>query len=402
MFFDLVRDADIVAENLAPGTLERLDLAYPVLSEINPRVILARVKGFGTYGPYSAYKSFDPVAQAAGGAFCATGEPDGPPMRPGTTSGDSATGMHAAIGILAALWQRQATGRGQVVEVSMQDAIVNLSRTWMARAEQGAVSPPRTGNSMRNAPGVGTYKCAPGGPDDYVYMIASPQRRSMWSGLANAIGRPDLIDDPRWADPDATAAATAEINAEIEAWTQNHTKFEVMKILGEAGVPASATFNAVDIYADDHLRERGMIRTIDHPTYGEFTLPGCPVQLSDSPVDFRPAPLLGQHNAEVFGEAFYDADRAAGTPKGHIDVRRSTPTRLLALTPIEDEFDAMRSALERMGLEPADKSIGALQGLPAGRLVVARGGLGKAQFGIQAQHALERLGCSSAQAPPAD
>ena len=308
MFFDFVRDADIVAENLAPGTLERLNLAYDVLSEINPRVILARVKGFGTYGPYSGYKSFDPVAQAAGGAFCATGEPDGPPMRPGTTSGDSATGMHTAIGILAALWQRQATGRGQVVEVSMQDAIVNLSRTWMARAEQGAVSPPRTGNSMRNSPGVGTYRCAPGGPDDYVYMIASPQRRSMWAGLANAIGRPDLIDDPRWSDPDATAAATPEINAEIEEWTQKHTKFEVMKILGERGVPASACFNAVDIYADDHLRERGMISAIDHPTYGEFTLPGCPVQLSDSPVDLKPAPLLGQHNAEVFGEAFdYDA-----------------------------------------------------------------------------------------------
>ena len=275
-----------------------------MLTEINPRIILARVKGFGTYGPYSSYKSFDPVAQAAGGGFCATGEPGGPPMRPGTTSGDSATGMHAAIGILAALWQRQATGRGQVVEVSMQDAIVNLSRTWMARAEQGKISPERTGNSLRSSPGVGTFKCAPGGADDYVYMIASPARKPMWSALATAIGREDLIDDPRLKDAGEMAEATDEINLAIDAWTQQHTKFDVMKILGEAGVPASACFNAVDLYADEHLRQREMIVTVDHPEYGPFTLPGCPVKMADSPVDFTAAPLLGQHNEEVFAEAF--------------------------------------------------------------------------------------------------
>ena len=304
MFFDLVREGDVVAENLAPGTLERLGLGYDVLSDVNPKIILARVKGFGTYGPYSGYKSFDPVAQAAGGGFCATGEPDGPPMRPGTTSGDSATGMHAALGILAALWQRQATGRGQVVEVSMQDAIVNLSRTWMARAEQGEVSPPRTGNSLRSSPGVGTFACAPGGYDDYVYMIASPARRAMWEALMTIIGREDLIDDPRLDDPAVAIETADEINAVISEWTRRKTKFEVMKILGEAGVPASACFNAVDIYADAHLREREMIVSVKHPERGDFTLPGCPVKLSDSPVEFTAAPLLGQHNAEVYAEFF--------------------------------------------------------------------------------------------------
>ena len=319
MFFDLVRDGDIVAENLAPGTLERLQLGYEVLSEVNPKVILARVKGFGTYGPYSGYKSFDPVAQAAGGGFCATGEPDGPPMRPGTTSGDSATGMHAAIGILAALWQRQTTGRGQVIEVSMQDAIVNLSRTWMARSEQGQVSPERTGNSLRASPGVGTFRCAPGGPDDYVYMIASPARRPMWTALVSAIGRDDLIDDPRLADPDQAQQATDEINSVIDAWTQAHTKFEVMKILGEKGVPCSACFNAVDLYADEHLKQREMIVTVDHPTYGPFTLPGCPVKMSDSPVDFSPAPLLGQHNTEVYAESFgFGADMLDSLKHGSV------------------------------------------------------------------------------------
>jgi formyl-CoA transferase len=212
--------------------------------------------------------------------------------------------MHAAIGILAALWQRQATGRGQTVEVSMQDAIVNLSRTWMARSEQGQVSPGRTGNSLRASPGVGTFQCAPGGPDDYVYMIASPARKPMWSALATSIGRDDLIDDPRLKDPVEMAKATDEINSAIDSWTQQHTKFEVMKILGEAGVPASACFNAVDLYSDEHLRQREMIVTVDHAEHGPFTLPGCPVKMSDSPVDFTAAPLLGQHNEEVFSEAF--------------------------------------------------------------------------------------------------
>ena len=308
MFFDMVQQGDVVAENLAPGTLERLGLDYDTLSDVNPRIILARVKGFGTYGPYSGYKSFDPVAQAAGGGFCATGEPDGPPMRPGTTSGDSATGMHAALGILAALWQRQTTGRGQVVEVSMQDAIVNLSRTWMARSEEGKVSPERTGNSLRASPGVGTFRCAPGGPDDYVYMIASPARKAMWAELVRAIGHEELLEDPRLDEPQPGEEVTGEINGLIDGWTRKHTKFEVMKILGQRGVPCSACFNAVDLYADEHLRQREMIVTIEHPERGEFALPGCPVKLSDSPVDFRPAPLLGQHNIEVFGQFFeYDS-----------------------------------------------------------------------------------------------
>ena len=145
ILFDLLREADIMAENLAPDTLERLGLGYDVVSQVNPRIILARIKGFGTYGPYSGYKSFDPVAQAAGGAFCATGDPDGPPMKPGITVGDTGTGMHAVIGILAALWQRQSTGKGQVVELSMQDAIVNIARVWMSRSKQGTETPPRRG-----------------------------------------------------------------------------------------------------------------------------------------------------------------------------------------------------------------------------------------------------------------
>jgi formyl-CoA transferase len=301
ILFDLVRQGDIVAENMAPDALERLGLGYDVLSSVNPRIILARIKGFGTYGPYSEYKSFDPIAQAAGGSFCATGDPDGPPTPPGVNIGDTGTGMHAVIGILAALWQRQSTGRGQVVEVSMQDAVVNFGRVWMSRSDQGKVSPPRRGNG-RSRPSTGTFRCAPGGPDDYIYIIAVPARGRMWHALLKAIGREELIEDPRYQDPNQQAVLGDEINGIISEWAMQHTKREAMRILGEVGVPCSACFNAVDIYADEHLRQREMIVSFDHPAYGKFTMPGCPIKLSDSPVQVTAPPLLGQHNAEVLNE----------------------------------------------------------------------------------------------------
>ena len=311
-FFELVKQGDIVAENLGPETLERLGLGYEVLSQVNARIILARIKGFGTYGPYSQYKSFDPIAQAAGGAFCATGDPDGPPMRPGITLGDTGTGMHTVIGILAALWQRQTTGKGQVVEVSMQDAVVNVARVWMRDFNETHASPPRRGNGWAGMPGVGTFRCAPGGADDYVYITCHPRRARMWHGMLRAMGREELIEDPRFSDPAQYADMADEINGMIESWTMQHTKHEAMRILGEAGVPCSACFNAEDIHADAHLREREMIVAVDHPSRGQFWMPGCPVKLSDSPVQVTAAPLLGQDNEAVYAELLgYDEERLA-------------------------------------------------------------------------------------------
>ncbi len=303
VFFDLVKQADIVAENMAPGAIERLGVGWDVLRKVNPKVILARIKGFGTYGPYSEYKSFDPVAQAAGGAVCATGFADSPPVRPGITIGDTGTGMHAAIGILAALWQRQASRKGQVVEVSMQDAVVNVARIWMNSYADTGQSPPRRGaERWPGRPGSGLFRCAPGGPDDYIYMTALARRSRMWNALLTAIGREDLIEDAVYSDPYNHPEVSEEINDMIEAWTMKHTKREAMRILGEAGVPCSACMNADDIYNDPHLKERGMIVSYDHPVRGEFTMPGCPVQLEDSPVRVTPPPLLGQHTDEVLGE----------------------------------------------------------------------------------------------------
>src|SRR5579862_6262631 len=194
LFGNLIGQSDVLLENFGPGALDRLGFGWSALHEINPRLIYASIKGFGTYGPYSDYKSYEPIAQAMGGAMSVTGYPDGPPTFVVPAIGDSGTGMHMAIGILAALQQRHSTGRGQHVEVSMQDAVVNIIRVSLRDHQRFGAPMPRTGNQLgHTVPGT-TYACAPGGPNDYVIVLAQPQ---MWRALTAAIGRPELADDPR-------------------------------------------------------------------------------------------------------------------------------------------------------------------------------------------------------------
>jgi formyl-CoA transferase len=296
LFRQVIGQSDVLLENFGPGALDRLGLGYQELSKLNPRLIYATIKGFGTYGPYSGFKSFEPIAQAMGGAMSVTGFPDNPPTYVMPAIGDSGTGMHMAIGILAALQQRHQTGKGQHVEVSMQDAVVNLIRVSLRDHQRSGRAMQRQGNQLgRTVPGT-TYPCAPGGPNDYVYIFAQPQ---MWQAFINAIGQPELADDPRFASAESRWENRPALNAIVEAWTRKHSKHEVMKLLGDAGVPCGATLDTGEVLADPHLRERDMIVDIDYPTRGTYQTVGCPVKLSDSPAEVTRPPLLGEHTAEV-------------------------------------------------------------------------------------------------------
>ena len=299
LFKELTRKSDVLVENFSPGALDRLGLGWEVLSKINPRLIYATIKGFGSYGPYSNYKSFEPIAQAMGGAMSITGFPETPPTFVVPAIGDSGTGMHMAIGILAALQQRHHSGRGQHVEVSMQDAVVNLIRVSLRDHQRFGHAMPRRGNQMGRGIPSTTYPCAPGGRNDYAFITAQQQ---MWPAFASAIGRPELADDPRFATEDARWENRASLNAIIEEWTRARSKHEVMRILGEAGVPCGACQDTGEVLADPHLETREMILDIDYPTRGAYKTVGCPVKLSDSPADVTRPPLLGEHTEDLLGE----------------------------------------------------------------------------------------------------
>jgi formyl-CoA transferase len=296
LFRRVIEQSDVLLENFGPGALDRLGLGRDALHALNPKLIYATIKGFGTYGPYSGYKSFEPIAQAMGGAMAVTGFPDNPPTYVFPAIGDSGTGMHMAIGILAALQQRHATGQGQHVEVSMQDAVVNLIRVSLRDHQRFGHPPPRVGNQLgRTVPGT-TYPCAPGGPNDYVYVFAQPQ---MWPAFVRAIGQPALADDPRFATPEARWENRAALDALVADWTRQRSKHDVMQVLGEAGVPSGACQDTGEVLADPHLRAREMILDVDYPARGTFQTVGCPIKLSDSPVTVQRPPLLGEHSVDL-------------------------------------------------------------------------------------------------------
>ena len=298
LFKQVIAESDVLLENFGPGALDRLGLGYDVLAQLNPKLIYATIKGFGTYGPDSGFKSFEPIAQAMGGAMCVTGFPENPPTYVFPAIGDSGTGMHMAIGILAALQQRHTTGKGQHVEVSMQDAVVNLIRVSLRDHQRYGHPPPRVGNQLgRTVPGT-TFPCAPGGANDYAYIFVQPQ---MWKAFLGVLCQPDLADDPRFKTPDARWENKDAMEAIVTDWTMKRTKHEVMRLMGDAGVPCGACLDTAEVLADPHLRARDMIVDLDYPTRGTYQTVGSPIKLSDSPVTVTRPPLLGEHTEAVLG-----------------------------------------------------------------------------------------------------
>jgi formyl-CoA transferase len=301
---ELIKQGDVFIENFGPGVIDRLGFSYDEVNKLNPRIIYAQVKGFAPDGPYGKYLSFDMIAQAAGGSLSTTGEKGGRPLKPGPTIGDTGTGLHTAIGILAALFQREHTGKGQRIEVAMQEAVINFGRIAYGALGLLNAVPPRNGNQsvLASTSPSEVYRCKGGGENDYCYIYTTRAGNHQWERLLTVMGREDLIDDPTYKTPRDRFLHKEAIDTMITQWTMQHDKREVMEMLGSAGVPAGAVFDIKELRDDPHLRKREMFVTVQHPVRGDFTMPGWPVKMSESYVKVTTSPLLGQHNEEVYTE----------------------------------------------------------------------------------------------------
>ncbi|WP_067549387.1 formyl-CoA transferase [Nocardia crassostreae] len=314
IFTRLVRDADILVENFGPGVMDRFGFTWDRLRELNERLIYASIKGFGP-GRYADYKAYEVVAQAMGGAMSTTGFPDGPPTATGAQIGDSGSGIHLVAAVLAALYQREHSGSGQRVTVAMQEAVLNLCRVKLRDQQRLAHGPlreypdqfagdevPRSGNASGGGQPGSAVRCAPGGPNDYVYVIVQPVG---WEPLTALIGRPELATDPEWATPEARLPRLDKVFGLIEEWSSGLTKWQVMDQLAERDIPCGPVLSTSELIEDATLAELGAVVTVDQPGRGSFKTVGCPLRLSDSPVEVLPAPLLGEHTDEVLASLGY-------------------------------------------------------------------------------------------------
>jgi formyl-CoA transferase len=313
VFISLLKKCDVVMENFGPGVLDRLGFSWPKIHEINPAIVLASIKGFGSSGPYANFKAYENVAQAMGGAMSTTGFMDGPPLVTGAQIGDSGTGLHLVIGILAALHHRHRTGRGQFVEVAMMDSVMNLCRVKFRdhqRLDRGALSEysmateglrhvPRSGNDSGGGQLGNAIRCKPGGPNDFLYVVV---QEAVWDALARRVGGDALAADPRFAkiaDRRRNQQAMWQLLTEFAA---KHTKWELMKMLNEIDVPCGPIMSTEDLVNDDHVRGREMVVALDHPRRGQWSNIGMPIKLSESPPQIERSPLLGEHTDEILRE----------------------------------------------------------------------------------------------------
>jgi formyl-CoA transferase len=331
----LVKVCDVLVENFAPGAIERMGLSWENVHKLNPRIIMASVKGFGP-GPYEECKVYENVAQCAGGAASTTGFREGPPLVTGAQIGDSGTGLHLAFGICAALYQRVRTGRGQRIMCAMQDGVLNLARVKLRdqqRLKHGPLTEysqygegipfgqavPRAGNDSGGGQPGWILKCkgAPQDPDAYIYFIT---QAPVWEPICDLIGRPEWKTDPNYATPHARLPRLKHIFATIEEWTMTKTKFEVMQICNEHDIPVGPILSMKEIAEEESLRKTGTVVEVDHPTRGKYLTVGNPVKMSDSISDVKRSPLLGEHTEEILKDVlgYSDTDVAEIKTSGAI------------------------------------------------------------------------------------
>ncbi|WP_293779888.1 formyl-CoA transferase [uncultured Oxalicibacterium sp.] len=316
----LIKECDVLVENFAPGALDRMGFSWERIQELNPKMIMASVKGFGP-GPYENCKVYENVAQCAGGAASTTGFDDGPPLVTGAQIGDTGTGMHLALGIMAALIQRQTTGRGQRVLAAMQDAVLNLCRVKLRdqqRLERTGVmkeypqypgtefgdAVPRAGNASGGGQPGSILKCKgwETDPNAYIYFIT---QAPVWEQICKVIGKEEWLTDPEYATPATRLPHLKNIFATVEEWTKTKTKFEAMDILNQYDIPCGPVLSMKEIAEEQALRDTGTIVEVDHPVRGKYLTVGNPIKLSDSPTDIVRSPLLGEHNEEVLSQLGY-------------------------------------------------------------------------------------------------
>ncbi len=313
IFSKLIESCDVIVENFAPGAIDRMGFPWEKIQELNPRMIYASIKGFGP-GPFEDCKVYENVAQCTGGAASTTGEIDRFPMVTGAQIGDSGTGMHLVAGILAALFHREKSGRGQRVTCAMQDAVLNLCRVKLRDQQRLAHGPlkeypqypngtfgeavPRAGNASGGGHPGSIVRCKgwEADPDAYQYVISQAQA---FPALAKVIGHEDWLTDPKYSTPEARLPHLDEVFAEIEKWTMTMTKMEVMDTLNAVNVPCGPILSMKELAVEPSLRNSGTVVEVDHPTRGKYLTVGNPIKLSDSPSDVLRSPLLGEHTDEV-------------------------------------------------------------------------------------------------------
>ncbi|HRD74812.1 MAG TPA: formyl-CoA transferase [Hyphomicrobiaceae bacterium] len=323
----LMKVCDVLVENFAPGVLDRMGYPWETIHKINPRLIVASVKGFGP-GPYEDCKVYENVAQCTGGSASTTGFRDGPPLVTGAQIGDSGTGLHLALGIVAALFQRTHSGLGQKVMCAMQDGVLNLARVKLRDQQRLSHGPlteysqfgegipfgeatPRAGNDSGGGQPGRILKCKgwESDPNAYIYFIT---QAPVWEAICDVIGEPGWKTHPDYAKPKARLPRLNEIFGRIEAWTMTKTKFEAMELLNKYDIPCGPILSMKELAEDTSLRATGTVVEVDHPKRGKYLSVGNPIKMSASPTVVTRSPLLGEHTDEVLATVLgYSADEMA-------------------------------------------------------------------------------------------